>query len=263
MRIGFIGYGNMARAMIDGILKSGLAGSDPVLASARSDRTRRQISERKGLVCVSNIEAASRSEALFLAIKPQYYEEVISEIRDCVKPETILVSMAPGKTLAWLKDRFAPGARIARIMPNTPAMVGAGMTAVCPGDRLSDDGLALVLRLLRSFGLAEVIPEDLMDVATAVSGSSPAYLFLAIEAMADGAVLSGMPRAQAYRFAAQAVLGSAKMVLETGKHPAELKDMVCSPGGTTMEAVRVLEEKGLRSALIEAERACLQKARSI
>ena len=148
-------------------------------------------------------------------------------------------------------------------MPNTPAMVGEGMTAVCPNHSVTEEELDTVLTLLSSFGKAEVIPENLIDVATAVSGSSPAYIFLAIEAMADGAVADGMPRNKAYRFAAQAVLGSAKMVLETGKHPGELKDMVCSPGGTTMEAVRVLEEKGLRSALIEAEKACVRKARAM
>ena len=130
-------------------------------------------------------------------------------------------------------------------------------------DRVTEEELSKVRRLCESFGKTEVISEKLMDVVTAVAGSSPAYVFLMIEAMADGAVADGMPRDKAYRFAAQAVLGSAKMVLETGRHPGELKDMVCSPGGTTMEAVRVLEEKGFRSALIEAEKACVRKSREM
>jgi pyrroline-5-carboxylate reductase len=125
------------------------------------------------------------------------------------------------------------------------------------------EDLDLAVRILESFGKCELVPEHLMDVVTSVSGSSPAYVFLFIEAMADGAVADGMPRAQAYEFAAQAVLGSAKMVLETGKHPGELKDMVCSPGGTTMEAVRVLEEKGFRSAVIEAMKACTRKSKGM
>ena len=137
------------------------------------------------------------------------------------------------------------------------------ITGVCKNNLVTEDEFAYVLKLLSSFGLAEAIPESLMDAVVSVSGSSPAYVFLFIEAMADAAVADGMPRAQAYKFAAQAVLGSAKMVLETGKHPAELKDMVCSPAGTTIQAVRVLEEKGLRSAVFEAQTACVNKAKGM
>ena len=143
-------------------------------------------------------------------------------------------------------------------MPNTPAMVGEGMTAACPNAQVTKEDLDCALSILSAFGKVEVVPERLMDVVVSVSGSSPAYVFMFIEAMADAAVADGMPRAQAYQFAAQAVYGSAKMVLETGKHPGELKDMVCSPAGTTIEAVRVLEEKGFRSAVIEAMKACTE-----
>jgi pyrroline-5-carboxylate reductase len=148
-------------------------------------------------------------------------------------------------------------------MPNTPALVLEGCTGVCAGEHVTQEELEQVLVLLRAFGTAEVIPERIMDAVIGVSGSSPAYVFLFIEAMADGAVAAGMPRAQAYRFAAQAVLGSAKMVLETGMHPGALKDMVCSPGGTTIEAVKVLEEKGLRAAVMDAMEACVEKARKL
>ena len=263
MKIGFIGCGNMATAMIHGILKSGLASEGDLMASAKTEKTKKKITDELHLACGTNEETASFSAVLFLAVKPQFYEDVILSIRDHVKKDALIVTLAPGKTLEWLGSLFGVDRKIIRTMPNTPAMVGEGMTAVCPNHSVTDEELDTVLTLLSSFGQAEVIPENLIDVATAVSGSSPAYIFLAIEAMADGAVADGMPRNKAYRFAAQAVLGSAKMVLETGKHPGELKDMVCSPGGTTMEAVRVLEEKGLRSALIEAEKACVRKARAM
>ena len=146
-------------------------------------------------------------------------------------------------------------------MPNTPALVGEGMTGVCANDLVTEEELQLVLTLLKSFGRAEVVPEYLMDTVTGVSGSSPAYVFLFLEALADAAVAEGMPRKQAYEFAAQSVLGSAKMLLETGMHPGELKDMVCSPGGTTIEAVAVLEREKLRSAVIDATRACIWKSK--
>lgn len=148
-------------------------------------------------------------------------------------------------------------------MPNTPALVGEGMTGVCANDLVTEEELQLVLTLLKSFGRAEVVPEYLMDTVTGVSGSSPAYVFLFLEALADAAVAEGMPRKQAYEFAAQSVLGSAKMLLETGMHPGELKDMVCSPGGTTIEAVAVLEREKLRSAVIDATRACIWKSKEV
>lgn len=187
---------------------------------------------------------------------------MIAEIQPTLPGGQIIVTIAPGKTLAWLGERLGD-VKIVRTMPNTPALVGEGITGVCKNNLVTEDEFAYVLKLLSSFGLAEAIPESLMDAVVSVSGSSPAYVFLFIEAMADAAVADGMPRAQAYKFAAQAVLGSAKMVLETGKHPAELKDMVCSPAGTTIEAVRVLEEKGFRGAVMDAMKACTAKAKGI
>lgn len=153
--------------------------------------------------------------------------------------------------------------KITRTMPNTPAMVGEGMTAACPNEHMTEEEIAYVKTILESFSRVEIVPEKLMDAVTAVSGSSPAYVYMMIEAMADAAVSGGMPRPQAYKFAAQAVLGSAKMVLETGKHPGELKDMVCSPAGTTIEAVRTLEELGFRSSIIEAMKVCEEVSKSM
>lgn len=264
MKIGFIGCGNMATAMIQGILNSKTASHEEVTASAKTEQTRSRIRDGLGIVAAeSNREVVRFADVIFLAVKPQYLEEVLAGIADSVTGEKIFVSIAPGKTIAWLQERLGAQTKVIRTMPNTPAMVGEGMTALCRSEQVSDEELFEVRRLCDSFGKSEEVPESLMDAVVGVSGSSPAYVFLFLEAMADAAVADGMPRQQAYRFAAQAVLGSAKLMLETGEHPGVLKDMVCSPGGTTIEAVRVLEEKGLRSAVMEAQRACVKKARGM
>ena len=210
-----------------------------------------------------NKEVAEFADVLFLAVKPQYYAEVIDQIKDVVRDDTIVISIAPGKSLEWFDQAFGKQLKVIRTMPNTPAMVKEGMMGMCPNVLVTDEETALVKDICDGFSETEIITENLMDVVTAVSGSSPAYVFMFIEAMADAAVAGGMPRQQAYKFAAQAVLGSAKMVLETGKHPGELKDMVCSPAGTTIQAVRVLEEKGMRSAVIEAMMKCLDISRNM
>lgn len=262
MKIGFIGCGNMASAMIGGILENKVASRADILASARSEATRRKASEAFGIgVTDSNTRVAEFADMLILAVKPFYYQEVIAQIKDSVREETIIVSITPGKTLAWLEEQFGRPMKLVRTMPNTPALVGEGMSCVCGGSRALAEDVEKVYQVFRGFGKTEIVTEEMIDVVVGVSGSSPAYVFLFIEAMADAAVAEGMPRAQAYRFAAQAVLGSARMVLETGKHPGELKDMVCSPKGTTIEAVRVLEAKGFRSAVIEAVKACVKKTR--
>ena len=264
MKLGFIGCGNMAGAMLGGILKEELLKKDEIIASTSSAKSLQRVRECFGIcTALSNREVAEKSEILVLAVKPQYHEEIIEEIRECISDSQIVVSIAPGKSLDWLEERFGKPLKLVRCMPNTPALVGEGITGVCRNRRVEDGELEQVCRILRSCGETEVLSEHLMDVVVSVSGSSPAYVFLFIEAMADAAVADGMPRAQAYKFASQAILGSARMVLETGRHPGELKDMVCSPGGTTIEAVRVLEEKGFRSAVIEAMKACVRKAKGM
>lgn len=264
-KLGFIGAGNMATAMMSGIIKSGIFPPEEIILSDISQAQLDKARQSQG-VCVTtdNTEVAANTEVLILAVKPQYYTDVITEIRGSIHPEQLIITIAPGQTLASLAERFGSDTvKIIRTMPNTPAMVGAGITAVTPNTNVTPDELAYACRILGGFGLTEVIGEGLMDAVVSVSGSSPAYVFMFIEAMADAAVADGMPRAQAYKFAAQAVMGSAKMVLETGKHPGELKDMVCSPAGTTIEAVRVLEEKGMRSAVFEAMKACTRKAKGM
>lgn len=262
--IGFIGCGNMATAIMKGILHNELTTADAVMGSDLSDVSRQRVQQELGIqVTALNTEVAEQSDVIFLSVKPQFYETVIEEIREHLTSEKLIITIAPGKNLEWLGQRLGNDKKIIRTMPNTPALVGEGITALCPNGHITDEDLDLAKQIITSFGKCEVVPEHLMDVVTSVSGSSPAYVFLFIEAMADAAVADGMPRQQAYEFAAQAVLGSAKMVLETGKHPGELKDMVCSPGGTTIEAVRVLEEKGLRSAVFEAMKACTKKSKGM
>ncbi|MEG1848201.1 MAG: pyrroline-5-carboxylate reductase [Lachnospiraceae bacterium] len=270
MKIGFIGLGNMATAMIGGILQKGIVMPEQVIGSTRSEIGRRRAEEAFHITTVnSNAETAKSVDILVLSVKPQFYETVIEEIKDVITPAQIIISIAPGKTLAWLQDRFHGGRteettfKIVRCMPNTPALVGEGCTGVCYNETVTIEEQQTVMTILSGFGKASPVPEHLIDAVVGVSGSAPAYVFMFIEAMGDAAVAAGMPRAQAYEFAAQAVLGSAKMVLETGKHPGELKDMVCSPGGTTIQAVRVLEEKGFRSAVMEAMAACIQKSKEM
>ena len=175
----------------------------------------------------------------------------------------MIVSIAAGKTIAAIEDSFGKPVKLVRAMPNTPALVGESMSALCVNQNVTPEELKEVQALFNSFGKSEVISESLMDAVIGVSGSSPAYVYMFIEAMADAAVADGMPRAQAYKFAAQSVYGSAKMVLETGKHPGELKDAVCSPAGTTIEAVAALEAGGFRNTVISAQRACSQKSRDM
>lgn len=257
MKLGFIGTGNMASAIMGGIIKNQIIPANEIIGADVMETGRKRVKEQFGIqVTADNHEVVRNSDVVILSVKPQFYAEVIAEIKDDVREDQIIITIAPGKTLAWLKEQFGKNVKIVRTMPNTPALVGEGMTAACPNEYMTKEEITYVLTLLESFGRVEIIPERLMDTVVSVSGSSPAYVFMFIEAMADAAVSGGMPRAQAYQFAAQAVLGSAKMVLETGKHPGELKDMVCSPAGTTIEAVRVLEEKGFRSAVIEAMKTC-------
>lgn len=263
MKLGFIGCGNMAKAILGGILSKQLLKPEDVIVSALHQETLDNAARTYGVHTTPDNREAAQAEIVFLAIKPQFYQEVITQIRDSVTTDQIIVSIAPGKSIETITGWFGKDIKLIRTMPNTPAMVGEGVTAVCPAKTVTADELQRVLTLLEACGTAEVMTEHLVDAVVSVSGSSPAYVFMMIEAMADGAVRDGLPRAQAYRLAAQAVLGSAKMVLETGKHPAELKDMVCSPAGTTIEAVAALEAHGFRDAILAGMKACTDKTRSM
>ena len=264
MKLGFIGTGNMASAIMGGIIKNQIIPANDIIGADVMEAGRERVKEQfKIQVTADNHEVINSSDIVILSVKPQFYAEVIAEIKDDVREDQIIITIAPGKTLAWLKEQFGKNVKIVRTMPNTPALVGAAMSALCPNDKVTPEEVKLVESLFNSFGRAEVVPESMMDAVVGVSGSSPAYVYMFIEAMADAAVADGMPRKQAYKFAAQSVLGAAKMVLETGEHPGVLKDAVCSPGGTTIAAVAELEKSGLRSSVIEAQRACVQKSRDM
>ncbi|WP_167958905.1 pyrroline-5-carboxylate reductase [Anaerosporobacter faecicola] len=264
MKLGFIGCGNMAKAMMGGIIKNNIVEDADIMVS---DLNNSALENAKNMYNVqttnNNINVVKFADLVVLSVKPQFYATVINEIKDSVTEDHIIITIAPGQTLGSLGKAFGEDRKIVRTMPNTPALVGEGITAMCCNKNVTKEEEAVVLSILSGFGKAEVVSENLMDAVVGVSGSSPAYVFMFIEALADGAVAAGMPRDKAYTFAAQAVLGSAKMVLETGKHPGELKDMVCSPAGTTIEAVRVLEKEGLRSSVMEAVKACIEKARNL
>lgn len=263
-KLGFIGLGNMADAIIGGIIKEGLADREQIIGSTKSQQSADAKSEKLGInVTTDNMFVVKHSNVLFLAVKPQFFPEVIEQIRDDVTEDTLIISIAAGKTISYIEKQFGKTIKLVRCMPNTPALVLEGCTGYCVNEYVTDSDKEYAHRLLSSFGKAMEVPEKLIDVVGGVSGSSPAFVFTFIEALADGAVAQGMPRAQAYEFAAQAVLGSAKLLLETGIHPGQLKDMVCSPGGSTIQGMRVLEEKGMRSAVMEAVIACVEKNRQL
>ena len=263
-KLGFIGAGNMAKAMMGGIIRNEIIPCEEIIASDAYAPSLDMARESLNIETTeNNLKVIEEAEVVVLAVKPQYYATVINEIKDHVRENQIIVTIAPGQTLERLNSLFGKDVKIVRTMPNTPALVCEGITGVCHNDLVTKEELDYVCNILSGFGKVEVVGENLMDVVVSVSGSSPAYVYMFIEALADGAVLDGMPRDKAYKFAAQAVMGSAKMVLDTGKHPGELKDMVCSPGGTTIESVRVLEEKGFRSAIIECMKTCVNKARGL
>lgn len=263
-QIGFIGAGNMGKAIIAGIIASGqVAAGDIHVFDLQQSQVDDLVARFGVRGAASAAEVAAQADILFAAVKPNVITQVLADLAPRLKTGAILVSIAAGVTLASLAAAVGAERKVVRVMPNTPALVNAGMSSLTANANVNAAEIAEVVALLESFGRAEVVPESLIHAVTAVSGSAPAYVFMFIEAMADAAVLGGMPRAQAYQFAAQTVLGSAKMVLESGQHPGALKDMVCSPGGTTIEAVKVLEEKGLRAGVMEAMLQCMRKSEAM
>lgn len=263
-KIGFIGGGNMAKAIIGGLVKSGQVAPSNIWVFDRKAETNEALAREYNIQAAESAEALAREvDILFGAVKPNVILKVLKDLASQLKKEALVVSIAAGVTLDSLATVLGHDRKIVRVMPNTPALVNEGMTSITPNVLVEQPEIDEVVTIFESFGKAAVVNEYLIHSVVGVSGSAPAYVFMFIEAMADAAVLGSMPRAQAYQFAAQAVKGSAQMVLETGKHPAELKDMVCSPGGTTIEAVKVLEEKGFRAAVMEAMQQCMAKSEAL
>ncbi len=264
MKLAVIGGGKMAHAMVFGILNNGKINAADIHVSDKNEAGLADFKEAGICTYTDNRAAAMQADTVLIAVKPNIYPLVIRELAalDDAK-DRLYISIAPGLSVDTLKTHFGFDAKLIRTMPNTPAMVGEGMTAVYAPAPVSETELAAAMDLFNAFGKAAVISETQMDAAVAVSGSSPAYVFMFIEALADGAVAGGMPRDLAYTFAAQAVLGSAKMVLETGMHPGALKDMVCSPGGTTIDAVEALEQGGMRGCIMDAMGKCIEKSKKM
>lgn len=259
-RWGFLGAGQMATAMIRGMLRSGTATPAQITASDPSEATRAALGATGVAVTGSNGEVIGRSDVVVLAVKPQVLPGVLADVRGAIGPDHLVVSIAAGVTLATLAARLEGDRRVVRVMPNTPSLVGEGASAYCLGASATADDETTVRACLTSIGRAYRVPEDLMDAVTGLSGSGPAFVYLVIEALADGGVNAGLPRDTATALAAQTVLGAAKMVLETGDHPGLLKDRVTSPGGTTIAGVHALERGGLRAALMDAVQAAARRS---
>lgn len=257
--IGFIGAGNMGYAMLKGALSS--ISPENVGLTDRSFDKAESIAQETGVRHFeSNADCVKNCKYVVFSIKPQVYENVVDEIRKFVDDSKIIISLAPNVSIEMLNGMFGKNVRVVRLMPNTPALVGEGMTGYCYDDALfNEEEKTFLADLFNSFGKAVKVSEKTMSAVVCASGSSPAYVFMFIEALADSVVKYGMSRDDAYTFVAQTVLGSAKMVLESGEHPGVLKDRVCSPGGTTIRAVEKLEECGLRNALFKATEACYNK----
>lgn len=263
VKVGFIGTGNMGTALVKGIIESGTVPAQNVYIFDVDKEKQAALSSSTGAVAIgSNSELVEVCDIIILAVKPNIIKTALEACKDKFKNK-ILASIAVGIPVSFYKSIIGEDKKVVRVMPNFPALVGGGMTLLTYGKEVTKEEAGQVTKLFESVGKVEFLEEKLMSEVTALTGSSPAYVFMFIEAMADAAVLSGIPRNLAYKFAAQAVYGSAKMVLETGTHPAELKDAVCSPAGTTIEAVSALEKNGFRYAVIEAMNECTRKAKEI
>ena len=266
LKTGFIGGGNMAFAMVGGLVKGGVLPPEDILVSDLSPCARSALEQAFAVkTSTDNRALAQMARFIVLAVKPQQYQSIIDEIKDVVlaDKQKVVITIAPGWTLARLESAFGGPLKLVRTMPNTPALVGEGMSAACKNELVTPDEMEQVVSLIGSYGRVEVVPEALFDAFTALCACSPAFVFMMIEAMADAAVREGFARDQAYALVSQAVLGSARMVLETGKHPAQLKDMVCSPGGSTIEGVCALEESGFRAAIFQAIERAASKNREL
>lgn len=269
MKIGFIGTGNMGQAILRGYLKTYPDRKQDVYAYNHHVEKAEALAEELGIhACGSIDELTERADLVMFAIKPYQFDDVIPQVADCVRrveggADKLIVSIAAGISIAYMESFFPEGMKIVRVMPNTPSLVGEGMASVSGNIYADEASIHAIVEIFSAVGKAAVVEEKLIDAVSGVSGSSPAFVYMFIEALADGAVEAGMKRDDAYQFAAQAVLGAAKMVLDTNIHPGQLKDQVCSPGGTTIEAVRYLEEKGMRASVMGAVRTCVQKAQAM
>ena len=263
-RIGFIGCGNMGKAMVGSFINSNLISADQLMISVRSEESKAAIMEKWPIkTTLDNKEVALYADIIFIAVNPNQYEEVIKEIRECIDTNKILISIAAGVKSKQMDEWIGSESKFVLSMPNTPVLVNAGMTAICPNEQITAKELEMVCQLFGVFGEYEMVKEEDFEAFIALCGSSPAYIFVLIEAMADAAVKLGIDRKKAYRMVEQTILGSAKLALQTGYHPGELKDQVCSPGGATIAAIAELEANGFRHSLIKAMEVCADHSKKM
>ena len=264
MKIGFIGTGNMGSSIIKGILSSKFEKSENInIFDLDKEKVNNLVKEYGVNAVNSEKELAENCNIIILSVKPHIIPIVLKNLSGNVKKDTIILTIAAGISISVIENALGEDKKVVRTMPNTPAQVLSGMTAVTFNKNIENSEKEIIFKLLNSFGKSVEIEEKLMHAYTGISGSLPAYVYMFMEALADGGVLCGMPRNKAYEIIAQTVAGSAKMLLETGKHPGQLKDEVCSPAGTTIEAVRVLENGNFRGNVIEAVVACTEKSKEM
>ena len=259
--LGIIGVGNMGGAILRGALAGGVSPSKIFIYDASADQLNKLSATSAAQPARNLADIANTCETVIIAVKPDKVLKTLREIQSFkLNRNTLFVSVAAGVTIAGMEEALGGSARVIRTMPNTPAMVGEGMTVICPGTNVVQPDVDFVRELFGLFGKTEIITEDLIDASTGINGCAPAYVYMFIEAMADAGVMHGLSRSAAYAMASQAVLGASKMVLETQRHPGELKDAVCSPKGVTIEAVAALERGGFRGCVINAVDAAVQKS---
>jgi pyrroline-5-carboxylate reductase len=260
--IAVIGAGKMGEALVSGLLKAGTSPDDLIITERYEERAH-ELSQRYGVKSVSNAEAANQAETIVIAVKPQDMEALLAELAPVVTPDRLIVTIAAGITTAAIERRLAAGVPVVRVMPNTPALVGEAMSAVAPGAHASAEHLDRAEALFRPVGRVVRLPESQLDAVTALSGSGPAYVFYLVEAMTDAGILLGLPRAVAHELIVQTVYGAAVMLRETGEHPVALREAVTSPAGTTISAIRELENHGVRAAFLAALEAARDRSREL
>jgi len=262
-KIGFIGAGNMAEALIKGVINTGLYAADEIIASEVYAPRRKYIAETLKIeVCEDNITVAKNAGFIVLSVKPQQVNEVLTSMKSSLTKDHLIMSIAAGVTISTLES-YVPACRVVRVMPNQPCMVLASASGFSRGTKATQGDCSAVESVLKAVGISFEVKEDLLDAVTGLSGSGPAYAYMMIEALSDGGVLMGLPRDVSIKLAAQTLLGAAKTILETGEHPGKMKDIVCSPGGTSIQGVKALEDLGLRSALINAVEASAMRSKEL
>ncbi len=263
-KIAILGSGNMGEALVKGLIASGKTSADALVCSDPRAERREELQKKYGVqVTANNRAAAAQADLVVIAVKPQNIDDLLEEIAPAVDAKKLVISIAAGVPIEAIARKLGAGVRIVRTMPNTPALVGAGATALARGAHATEADLEQALALFEAVGVAVVVEEHHLDAVTGLSGSGPAFVFVAIEALADGGVKVGLARPIALALAAQAVMGSAKLVLETGEHPGRLKDQVTSPGGTSIAGIHALESGGFRAALMAAVEAATKRSREL